>query len=104
MAVMPYRPFGTLRTLLALLVLLQHVGHVGPIEMQANWSWATGSVAVLVFFVLSGFVITEAAENTYWKRPLRFAANRALRIIPQYVMSLALSISAIAMAAALIPS
>ncbi|KRE03806.1 hypothetical protein ASE61_09255 [Bosea sp. Root670] len=99
---MPYRPFGTLRTLLALLVLLQHVGHVGPAEMQANWSWATGSVAVLVFFVLSGFVITEAAENIYWKRPLQFTANRALRIMPQYVMSLALSIGAIAMAAALI--
>lgn len=100
---MSYRPFGILRTLLALLVLLQHVGHVGPAEMQANWSWATGSVAVLVFFVLSGFVITEAAEKIYWKRPLQFAANRALRIMPQYVMSLVLSIGAIAMAVALVP-
>ena len=101
---MPYRPFGTLRTLLALLVLLQHVGHVGPADVQANWTWATGSVAVLVFFVLSGFVITEAAENIYWNRPLRFAANRALRIMPQYVMSLGLSIGAIAMASAQTPS
>lgn len=100
---MSYRPFGTLRTLLALLVLVQHVGHVGPAEMQANWSWATGSVAVLVFFVLSGFVITEAAEKIYWERPLQFAANRALRIVPQYVMSLALSIGAIALAVALVP-
>ena len=100
---MSYRPFGTLRTLLALLVLLQHVGTVGPAEMQANWSWATGSVAVLVFFVLSGFVITEAAEKIYWGRPLQFAVNRALRIMPQYVMSLVLSIGAIAMAVALVP-
>jgi peptidoglycan/LPS O-acetylase OafA/YrhL len=89
--------------LLALLVLLQHVGHVGPAGMQENWSWATGSVAVLVFFVLSGFVITEAAEKVYWGRPLQFAANRVLRIMPQYVMSLALSIGAIAMAVALVP-
>jgi peptidoglycan/LPS O-acetylase OafA/YrhL len=101
-AVIIYRSFGTLRTLLALLVILQHVDRVGPAEM--HWGrWGTGSVAVLVFFCLSGFVITEAAERFYWGRPLEFAANRALRILPQYVMSLALSAGAIAAAVALVP-
>lgn len=95
---MTYRPFGTFRTLLALLVVAQHVGPLGPTGM--DWTvWATGSTAVLAFFALSGFVITEAAELFYQGRPGAFALNRGIRIVPQYLLALALSVAAVALAA-----
>ncbi len=91
-----YKPFGVLRTVLALLVIAQHVDHAGPAGM--GWhSWATGTIAVLVFFCISGYVITEAAERFYQRRPIQFALNRALRIMPQYLLSLALSVSVVAL-------
>lgn len=48
-----------------------------------------GPVAVFVFFVISGFVITEAVLNFYDERPVRFFLNRLLRLYPPYVMALA---------------
>lgn len=96
-----YRPFGILRTVLALLVIVQHVGHVGP--DVGKGAWAPGSIAVLLFFALSGFVITEAAAQFYARRPVAFAVNRFLRIAPQYAISLVLSIAAIALALYLHP-
>ncbi|MBL6457135.1 acyltransferase [Belnapia sp. T6] len=99
---MKYRPFGALRVILALLVLAQHVGHVGPAGM--NWGmWGTGSVAVLVFFCLSGFIMTEAAERHYNNRPVAFTANRALRIMPQYLFSLCFATLAILVVQSLRP-
>lgn len=83
----PYRPFGIFRTFLAFLVLLQHIGHVGPADMTLG-NYATGSIAVLVFFTLSGFVITEAADRFYRGRPWAFLANRAIRILPQYLAAI----------------
>lgn len=100
---MTYKPFGVLRTVLALLVIVQHVDHVGPAGMSWH-SWATGTIAVMVFFCLSGYVITEAAERFYRGRPIQFALNRALRIMPQYVLSLALSVASIALVVYLQPS
>lgn len=100
--VIGYRPFGIFRTTLAMLVIVQHVGHVGP---KADWgSWATGSIAVLMFFTLSGFVMTEAAVKFYRGRPVAFAMNRFLRIAPLYVISLALSIGAILLALRMAPT
>jgi len=99
---MTYKPFGVLRTVLALLVIAQHLDHVGPVGM--GWhSWASGTIAVMVFFCLSGYVITEAAERFYQGRPIQFAINRGLRIMPQYLLSLALSVGAIALVVYLRP-
>lgn len=96
---MHYKPFGTFRTVLAILVLVQHIGHVGPASVRWLGNLGTGSVAVLVFFCLSGFVITEAADQFYRGRPVRFAFNRVLRILPQYWIALAASAGMIAIAA-----
>ena len=77
-----YRPFGALRLFLALLVVFQH---------YARWVWGfappieTGNIAVLVFFFLSGFVITEAADLIYPGRPAAFLINRFLRIVRLFV-------------------
>jgi peptidoglycan/LPS O-acetylase OafA/YrhL len=85
-----YVPLGAFRLLLALLVLLQHAaaqigtagiaGVIGPFE--------PGSIAVYVFFVLSGFIIADAVALTYRDRPFAFLANRAMRIVPSYVVAL----------------
>lgn len=52
-----------------------------------------GSLAVLTFFVMSGFIITEAADRQYIGRPAPFIYNRCLRIIPHFSIALLLSIA-----------
>lgn len=93
-----YRTFGAWRLLLAVLVMAQHLGvNLGTGALRdAVAYWVPGTIAVPVFFALSGFVITEAADLFYTGRPLQFLANRALRILPLYFVSLFVSILAIA--------
>jgi peptidoglycan/LPS O-acetylase OafA/YrhL len=69
-----YRPFGAMRLCLALLVMLQHYAQwCYPNSIQrVVMLFEPGSAAVLVFFFLSGFVITEAAELIYRDRPIVF--------------------------------
>jgi peptidoglycan/LPS O-acetylase OafA/YrhL len=84
-----YRYFGGFRFLLAFLVLIQHfLANVAP-EALASLSmrFEVGSVAVLVFFSLSGFVIFEAADQIYQDRPARFFTNRLLRIVPHFFIA-----------------
>lgn len=45
------------------------------------------------FFVLSGFIISEALEVFYQNRSGAFLLNRLLRLIPPYVASLIFSIA-----------
>jgi peptidoglycan/LPS O-acetylase OafA/YrhL len=52
-----------------------------------------GSAAVLGFFALSGFILSEAASTFYRGRPLAFAANRFLKIVPAFLAALVLSIA-----------
>ena len=86
-----HTPFGGLRVVLALLVVLQHAvgefhpAHVAPIGR----GFEAGSIAVLVFFVLSGHIIDEAADLVYRGRPGAFLLNRLLRILPTYFVGIA---------------
>ena len=91
-----YRYFGGFRLLLAALVMLQHFGaDLAPAPLAvALGPYAMGSMAVLVFFALSGFVITEAVDQVYRRRPTPFLTNRLLRIMPHFVMAVALSMLA----------
>ena len=86
-----YRPFGALRFLLAFLVLVKHFcADVAPDRLEAaTHACNFGYVAVLAFFVLSGFVITEAVYHFYRERPVGFIENRLLRIVPHYLLALA---------------
>jgi peptidoglycan/LPS O-acetylase OafA/YrhL len=90
-----YREFGIFRLFLATCVLIQHViVNVAPIgRLQADLApFEFGSVAVLVFFCLSGFVITEAASQVYANKPVAYLVNRLLRIAPHFIVAVVIGI------------
>ena len=91
-----YRYFGAFRLLLAVLVMAQHFGaDLAPAPLASALApYASGSVAVLVFFALSGFVITEAVDAVYRGRPGPFLSNRLLRIVPHFLLAVALAMLA----------
>ena len=81
------------------------VGHtVGTLTWPANAERArsmiaflfNGTTAVLVFFVLSGFVLGISLDNSrqthFWKKYGEFVARRLLRIYPACLISLALAL------------
>src|ERR1700722_2845567 len=53
--------------------------------------YEVGSLAVLVFFCLSGFVISEAVHKVYSDKPLAYMVNRLLRIAPHYIIAVIIS-------------
>lgn len=76
-----YRPLGAYRFLLAAFVLISHStifmsGYLAELSL--------GNIGVFLFFVVSGFVISEALDLFYRAAPLRFIVNRALKIFPAY--------------------
>lgn len=78
---------GTYRLILALLVLLSHV------EMGIN-GYNPGVIAVISFFLLSGFVMTALIKRNYDRkdRILYFYLDRALRLFPQFLLYLFLTL------------
>lgn len=90
----PYRLFGGFRLLLALLVAVQHFGAslTPPAVRELLAPLAPGNVAVMVFFVMSGFIIFEARAAFYRDRPGAFLLNRGLRIVPPFIAAVGLSI------------
>jgi len=94
-----YRPFGSFRLFLAFLVVLQHfIANAGPLGPIYDYflPYGMGSLAVLVFFCLSGFVIAEAATQVYPDKPAAYLANRFLRIVPHYIVALATAVAILA--------
>lgn len=88
-----YRPFGAIRILLAVLVMLSHGSFLLPsMDTILPRSLSYGTVAVFVFFVLSGLIITEAILKFYNGRPIQFFLNRLIRLYPPYLMTLAVVI------------
>lgn len=98
-----YVPLGSFRLLLAMLVLLHHAAaQIGPPAIaEGIGPFEPGSVAVYVFFVLSGYIIADAVQRTYEGRPFAFIANRMLRIVPSYAVALAVFVLAAGAAFAL---
>lgn len=88
-----YRLFGTFRLLLALMVVVSHTHRLAG-EGFSKWigQFGIGNMAVMTFFVLSGFVIAEANELFYNRRTGAFLINRLLRIFPPYFVALAFSV------------
>lgn len=67
---------GPLRFLLANLVVACHMG--------PNWWFQFGRHAVIAFFVISGYLVSDITRGRYRNRPVDFLRNRFLRIYPQY--------------------
>jgi peptidoglycan/LPS O-acetylase OafA/YrhL len=79
--------FGFLRLSLAILVIFSHSFHLGGfgIDRLAAFTegrYAIGSLAVAMFFVLSGFLICRSASTS--RSVPRFLWHRFLRIFPGY--------------------
>lgn len=91
----PYRAFGAFRLLLALLVFTQHaLQPIAPIWLKdALAPLEVGTVAVMMFFALSGFIVSEAALEFYSARPGAFLINRMLRIYPSYLIALVITVA-----------
>lgn len=89
----PYRPFGAFRFALAMMVLLQHgLLLLGSGGRALFYDMELGSVAVVTFFALSGFIVAEALRRFYAGRPVAFLANRIMRVVPPYAAALALTV------------
>jgi peptidoglycan/LPS O-acetylase OafA/YrhL len=77
--------FGLLRLVLAAVVAAYHSGFLPG-------GWNVGVCAVVGFYVISGFVMSALIDR-YYARPgtatLRFYADRAMRIWPQFLLFLA---------------
>lgn len=82
------------RLVLAFLVMLQHIGiNLSPPDL-AYYSavWQPGTVGVVTFLFLSAFIILDVASSHYMGHPMRFIANRALRILPDFLIALVVAI------------
>jgi len=73
--------FNLLRFLAAFLVILHHAkpGNLLPIYWLTNGREDSGSTAVLIFFAISGFLVTQSFTRT---NLAGFLSARALRIFP----------------------
>jgi peptidoglycan/LPS O-acetylase OafA/YrhL len=87
--------FDALRLVAAASVIFSHAFLLSQgREDNEPLKWLTGQailgvVGVFVFFVISGFLVTQSYETT--SSPWRFAAKRALRIYPGYLTCILLA-------------
>ena len=89
-----YQPFGTFRLFLALMVVVSHSALLGGKTIyDVVEPWGFGNTAVMVFFVLSGYIIAEALGSFYAGRVGSFLLNRALRIVPPYLTALMVAVA-----------
>ena len=86
--------FDTLRIVAALGVVVAHSIPLtyGPTRLDTLWAFShgratIGSVAIQVFFIISGYLITASYINT--KNPRRFVRARVLRLVPALIVVLA---------------
>jgi peptidoglycan/LPS O-acetylase OafA/YrhL len=85
--------FDMLRIVAALAVVASHSIPLsyGPGRLEALWSYSRqqatlGSIALQVFFIISGYLITGSYRHT--GNPRRFVRARALRLIPAVLVVL----------------
>jgi peptidoglycan/LPS O-acetylase OafA/YrhL len=74
-----YIKLNYFRFYLAFSVVVYHV--------YTDWIPQAGTLAVLGFFFVSGYLISKLLSETYSNRPRQFLANRFLRIYPAYFAS-----------------
>ena len=89
-----YKVFGIYRFVLALLVVVSHTWEFSfeAPERHFVFSLGIGNIGVMTFFILSGFIISEAIDQFYWGRPYSFLGNRFLRVIPPFWAAIGVSV------------
>lgn len=85
--------FGIIRLILAAIVLLAHAFPLGgwgedPVYLATRAQAGAGTLAVLGFFTISGYLITVSAQTP---GAIRFAWRRGLRLLPAYWVALFVS-------------
>lgn len=86
--------FLVLRIIAASLVIYGHAAALAPAVSQADifmrlgWGSYSGDIAVDVFFLISGFLVTGSYLRT--NDPAKFVKSRLLRVVPAYFMNLLL--------------
>lgn len=81
---------------LALTVVFSHLSLFTPVHTLPGGHWAAdaGHYSVMVFIIVSGFVITNLVIGK--REPYRvYIARRALRIFPAYLVALAVGIASL---------
>jgi peptidoglycan/LPS O-acetylase OafA/YrhL len=76
------RNFGTERFLLALIVLIWHCNgyQIGQIKVPIGFNY--GELTVLIFFALSGYIISKSICSYYLNNPIGFLKNRLISLVP----------------------
>lgn len=78
--------FGFTRFLLAIFVAIAHgVYDLNVIDEKFDY----GRLSVLIFFILSGLVISKAASNFYLNKPFSFIVNRLITLVPPIIIIIA---------------
>ena len=82
---------GLFRYVLALMVVFSH--------LSPEILWWQGTYAVTCFYVISGYLMSKILNEVYVGKRwfLRYGINRCLRIFPAYLVTLLLTLSAIAL-------
>jgi peptidoglycan/LPS O-acetylase OafA/YrhL len=93
-----YPSLDGLRGIAIIAVLLRHAAYYWPQPLESSfWNpWINGWLGVNLFFVLSGFLIFQHLLNWWPEQNIRsflstFFLKRFLRIIPVYLITLALA-------------
>lgn len=100
--------FDTLRFCAAMAVLFSHAfpisqgkGASQPLSHFSHRQTDLGSIAVLVFFVISGYLITQSYDRSPY--PWRFLKARILRIFPGLLLTLLLAAAVLGPAVTSLP-
>jgi peptidoglycan/LPS O-acetylase OafA/YrhL len=94
-----------LKVVAAQLIVWHHFSAYGPMSDTmtlmwpnlVNWFYEDARLAVQVFLVVSGYLAGQSVMNKTIQQPLTLIAKRYLRLVPFYVLALALISLAVAL-------
>ncbi|RTL13337.1 MAG: acyltransferase [Neisseriaceae bacterium] len=89
-----YQSLDSLRGIAALMVVFQHfweMSNPSDARLKPWLFFCAGHEAVILFFVLSGFVLSHQLRNFKFKQYPQFILRRILRIYPAYYVALTFS-------------
>lgn len=89
-----FAALDSLRGIAALMVVFQHfweMNHASDYRLRPWWFFCAGHEAVIFFFVLSGFVLSNQLRNFKFTNYGQFILKRFFRIYPAYYVAILIS-------------